>query len=143
MIWHKPYKIEELDFITTLNPDGNILTLLDIEYVEIGDDFITMKMPVDTRTHQVQGILHGGATCVLAETVGSIASLLVIDTEKYNAVGSTIYANHLRPIRDGHVYATARPVHLGRTKHVWEINVESNEGKLVAKCELTCAVINK
>ena len=80
---------------------------------------------------------------MLAETVGSIASLMCIDLDKKYAVGSTIMANHLRPVKDGFVTATARPVHLGRTKHVWDIQVHDDNGKLAAKCELTCAVTDK
>jgi 1,4-dihydroxy-2-naphthoyl-CoA hydrolase len=142
MIWHKPYDIPTLDAIITAR-DGNILQVLGIEYVEIGPDFLKMRMPVDKRTHQVHGILHGGATCVLAETAGSLASLMVVDLEKRYAVGSTIIANHLRPVSDGYVTATTRPVHLGRTKHVWDIQVHDDRGKLIAKCELTCAVTDK
>ena len=141
MIWFKPYKIEEIkDLITT----DNILDHLGIEFAEIGPDFLKVRMPVDRRTRQVHGILHGGATCVLAETAGSFASLMCIDLEKYYAVGSVITANHLRPIDAGHITATCRPVHTGRSKHVWDIQVHSEDGrKLVAKCELTCAVTPK
>lgn len=123
--------------------DGNILQVLGIEYVEVGPDFLKLRMPVDKRTHQVHGILHGGATCVLAETAGSLASLMVVDLETKYAVGSVITANHLRPVKDGFVTATARPVHLGRSKHVWDILIHDDAGKLAAKCELTCAVTAK
>ena len=140
MIWHKEYKVAEL---RTLITASCILDLLGIEFAEIGPDFLKLRMPVDGRTHQIHGILHGGATCVLAETVGSIASLMCIDLDKKYAVGSTIMANHLRPVKDGFVTATARPVHLGRTKHVWDIQVHDDNGKLAAKCELTCAVTDK
>lgn len=140
MIWFKSYKIEE---IKSLIITDNILDHLGIAFVEIGPDYLKVNMPVDRRTRQVHGILHGGATCVLAETAGSFASLMSIDLEKYYAVGSVITANHLRPIDSGHITATCRPVHVGRTKHVWDILVHSDEGKLVAKCELTCAVTEK
>lgn len=100
-------------------------------------------MPVDKRTHQIHGILHGGASCVLAETIGSFASLMVVDQEKNYAVGSQISVNHLRPVKEGFVHAICKPVHLGKSKHVWDILIESDQGKLVAKCELTCAVISK
>ena len=142
MIWHKPYDIPALDAMITAR-EGNILLALGIEYVEIGPDFLKMKMPVDKRTHQVHGILHGGATCVLAETVGSLASLMVVDLDHRYAVGSVITANHLRPVKDGFVTATARPVHLGRSKHVWDIMVNDDAGRLIAKCDLTCAVTDK
>ena len=140
MIWFKEYKLEE---VTGLVTTDNILDHLGIEFTEIGADFVRARMPVDKRTHQVHGILHGGATCVLAETVGSFASLMCIDLEKYYAVGSVITANHLRPVFSGHITATCHPVHVGRSKHVWDILVHDDDGKLVAKCELTCAVTEK
>ena len=100
-------------------------------------------MPVDSRTHQIHAILHGGATCVLAETIGSFASLMVVDLEDKYSVGSQISVNHLRPVKEGHVHARCTPVHLGRAKHVWDILITDDRGKKVAKCELTCAVIDK
>jgi 1,4-dihydroxy-2-naphthoyl-CoA hydrolase len=121
----------------------NIVEGIGIEFTKIGDDFVTARMPVDKRTHQIHGILHGGASCVLAETIGSFASLMVVDQEKNYAVGSQISVNHLRPVKDGFVHAICKPVHLGKSKHVWDILIESDQGKLVAKCELTCAVVNK
>jgi len=137
MIWFKKTDIEALK--ETWFGD-NILSHLGLEFTEIGDDFLKARMPVDMRTHQPHGILHGGATCVLAETLGSVASLLVIDTNKNYAVGSHISANHIRPVKQGYVEGTCRPVHIGRTKHVWDISITNKEGKLVAKSELTCAV---
>ena len=140
MIWFKNYSPDELlDFIT----HKTIVESLGIEFTEIGDDHITARMPVDERTFQIHGILHGGATCVLAESVGSFASLMVIDPSKNYAVGSQIMANHLRPVDSGFVTATAKAIHLGRTKHVWDIPVTRDDGKLIAKCELTCAVTPK
>lgn len=140
MIWSKPYTIAELrDFMT----HDNIVQHIGIEFVEIGPDFLKLRMPVDHRTHQIHGILHGGATCVLTETAGSVASLMCIDANTHYAVGSVISANHLRPVKAGFVTATARPVHLGRTKHVWDIQVHDDGGKLIAKSELTCAVTAK
>ena len=140
MIWFKEYKTEEIKDIITAE---NIVDLLGIEFTEVGDNFIKARMPVNSRTHQIHGILHGGATCVLAETVGSFASLMCIDLDHKYAVGSHIAVNHLRPVKEGYVTATCRPVHLGRTKHVWDILVHSDNGKLIAKCELTCAVTPK
>ena len=140
MIWSKPYTIAELrDFMT----HENIVQHIGIEFVEIGSDFLKLRRPVDHRTHQIHGILHGGATCVLTETAGSVASLMCIDTSTHYAVGSVISTNHLRPVKAGFVTATARPVHVGRTKHVWDIQVHDDGGKLVAKSELTCAVTPK
>ncbi len=121
----------------------NMLHHIGLEFTEIGPDFVKARIPVDRRTHQIHGILHGGATAMLAETVGSFASLMVIDLDKYYAVGSVITANHLRPVKEGYATATCRPVHLGRSKHVWDIQVYADNGKLIAKCELTCAVTPK
>ena len=140
MIWSKPYTIAELrDFMT----HENIVQHIGIEFVEIGSDYLKLRMPVDHRTHQIHGILHGGATCVLTETAGSVASLMCIDTSTHYAVGSVISTYHLRPVKAGFVTATARPVHVGRTKPVWDIQVHDDGGKLVAKSELTCAVTPK
>lgn len=140
MIWHRTYTLEDIvGFIT----HESIVKHTGIELIEIGDDFVKARMPVDARTHQIHGILHGGATCVLAESVGSFASLMVVDLDKNYAVGSQITANHLRPATDGFVTAIAKPVHLGRNKHVWDIPVTRDDGKLIAKCELTCAVTPK
>lgn len=141
MIWFKDYKTADL--LKMIKVEATILHELGIEFTEIAPDYVKARMPVDSRTHQVHGILHGGATCVLAETIGSFASLMVIDLDKFYAVGSQISANHLRPVKDGYVTATCRPVHLGRTKHVWDILVHDDHGKLIAKCELTCAVTGK
>ncbi len=140
MIWHKNYSQSALkSFIT----HENIVDALAIEFTEIGSDYLKARMPVDSRTHQIHGILHGGATCVLAETVGSFASLMVVDLDTKYAVGSQISVNHLRPATNGFVHAHCKPVHLGRTKHVWDIQVYDDAGKLVAKAELTCAVSEK
>lgn len=140
MIWFKKYSLEEIvKFIT----HESIVKHTGIEFMEIGDDYVVARMPVDPRTHQIHGILHGGATCVLAESIGSFASLMVIDPSKNYAVGSQIMANHLRPVDSGFVTATAKAVHLGRMKHVWDIPVTRDDGKLIAKCELTCAVTPK
>jgi 1,4-dihydroxy-2-naphthoyl-CoA hydrolase len=139
-IWFKKYELSDL---ATMTVSDNILNHLGLKFVEIGPDYLKATLPVDARTHQPYGILHGGATCVLAETLGSVASIMVVDTARNHAVGSIITTNHLRPIREGLITGTCRPVHLGRTKHVWDIRVESAEGKLIAKAELTCAVTEK
>ncbi|QQG37254.1 MAG: hotdog fold thioesterase [Micavibrio aeruginosavorus] len=140
MIWHKAYTLADMKDLMT---HDNIVEHVGIEFVEIGEDFLKLRMPVDRRTHQIHGILHGGATCVLTETAGSIASLMCVNPDTHYAVGSTITCNHLRPVKSGYVTATVCPVHLGRTKHVWDIQVHDDSGKLVAKSELTCAVTAK
>ena len=140
MIWFKNYTLADL--LPYTRPT-NILNLFGIEFTALTADTLQARMPVNARTHQPDGLLHGGATCVLTETLGSVAANLVIDPVKHNAVGSVITANHLRPVRSGFVTGTARAVHLGRAKHVWDIRVEDENGKLVAKSELTCAIINR
>lgn len=139
-MWFKPYTPADIRSIMT---HESIVDLIGIEFIEIGADFVKARMPVDTRTHQIHGILHGGATCVLAETAGSIASLMCVDPDKFYAVGSVINCNHLRPAKSGYVTATCRPVHIGKSKHVWDIQIHGDDGKLVAKSELTCAVTAK
>ena len=139
-MWFKPYTPADIRSIMT---HESIVDLIGIEFTEIGADFVKARMPVDTRTHQIHGILHGGATCVLAETAGSVASLMCVDPDKFYAVGSVINCNHLRPAKSGYVTATCRPVHIGKSKHVWDIQIHGDDGKLVAKSELTCAVTAK
>ncbi len=140
MIWFKDYTLD--DTLGMLRED-NILGRLGIAFTAMGPDYLEATMPVDERTKQPYNILHGGATCVLAETLGSVASLLVIDPEHKFAVGSVITTNHLRPVDTGTVTGRCTPVHLGRTKHVWEILVTNDKNKLVAKSELTIAVTDK
>lgn len=100
-------------------------------------------MPVNTKTHQPWGILHGGASVVLAETLGSYASTFIVDTEKYAAVGLEINANHLRPVSDGEVTGICEPFHIGRKTHVWSIKIVNRENKLVCISRLTVAIIEK
>ena len=116
---------------------------LGMEWAEIGPDFLSIRMPVDHRTHQPYGLLHGGASCALAETVGSVASHLVIDTEKFICVGLEINANHVRGVRSGCVTGTATPLHLGSTTHVWDIKIKDEAGQLVCVSRLTVAVLKK
>ena len=122
---------------------NTIANHLGIEFTEIGTDYITARMPVDERTHQPFGILHGGASVVLAETLGSIASFLCLpDPEKQHAVGLEINANHLRPVKQGFVYGTVKSIHLGRTTHIWDIRITNEENKLVCISRLTVAIVN-
>lgn len=116
---------------------------LGMEWEDIGPDFLKMKMPVDHRTLQPYGLLHGGASCALAETVGSVASALVIDTQKFMCVGLEINANHIRAVRNGFVSATAKPLHIGATTHVWDIKIHNEAGKLVCVSRLTVAILKK
>ena len=114
-----------------------------IEWVGIGPDYLSMKMPVDHRTHQPYGLLHGGASCVLAETVGSLASHFVIDPAKFICVGLEINANHVRAVRSGFVTGTATPLHLGSSTHVWDIKIKDEAGQLVCISRLTVAILLK
>lgn len=132
----------DLDFLRNLNPN-TIDKQLGIEFTEIGKDFIIAKMPVDHRTHQPLGILHGGASVVLAESLGSVASLLSLaDPEKQRAVGLEISANHIRAVREGWVYGRVTALHVGRSTHVWDIRITNEEGKLVCVSRLTVAIID-
>lgn len=120
---------------------GNIGELLDIRFDDFGDDWLSASMVVDKRTHQPYGILHGGASVVLAETLGSTASYLCIDSSRYYCVGLEVNANHLRSLRDGRVSAVARPVHLGRTTHVWDLRLCGEDGKASCISRLTMAIV--
>jgi len=116
---------------------------LGIEFTEIGIDYIAAKMPVDHRTHQPFGILHGGASVVLAETLGSIASFLCLkDSKKQHAVGLEINANHIRSVKEGFVYGKVTPIHIGRLTHIWEIKITNEEDKLVCISRLTVAIVD-
>lgn len=112
-----------------------------LKWVEIGDDFLKLSMPVNDTTRQPYGFLHGGASCVLAETIGSIGSALVIDMEKYYCVGLEINANHLRSVSEGVVTATAKPLHLGKSTHVWDIKIYDDKERLFCVSRLTVAII--
>jgi 1,4-dihydroxy-2-naphthoyl-CoA hydrolase len=128
---------EQLEAVRTAGLHGH----LGMEVVDCGDDWLRMRMPVDPRTRQPYGRLHGGASVALAETVASIAANHCIDNATQVAVGQEINANHVRPARDGWVYATARPEALGRTTQVWTIRIEDEAGKLVCISRFTAAVI--
>ncbi len=128
-----------------LNPLGpaTMGEFLGMEWVAIGDDYLKMRMPVDSRTIQPYGLLHGGASCALAETIGSIASHLVIDPEKFICVGLEINANHIRSAKQGFVTATCTPLHLGKSTHVWDIKIHDDADKLICVSRLTVAILEK
>lgn len=119
---------------------GTLAGRLGIEFVEFGRDYLVATMPVDDRTRQPFGLLHGGATAALAETLGSVGGVFSVDLERMYVVGLAINANHIRPVREGLVRGTARALHLGRTTQVWQITVENSAGQLVSVCRLTLAV---
>jgi 1,4-dihydroxy-2-naphthoyl-CoA hydrolase len=114
-----------------------------IEFIEIGENYIKAKMPVDHRTVQTYGLLHGGASVTLAETIGSIAAALIIDREKYYCVGLEINANHIRSATKGFVFGTALPLHVGNLTHVWEIKIHDDEERLLCVSRLTVAIIKR
>lgn len=125
--------------------ENSVATAVDhmgIEFTEFGDDFISARMPVDERTVQPHRILHGGASVLLAETLGSVAANHCLRKEGTAAVGLEINANHIRSVSKGWVHGTARPLHVGGSTQVWEIRIETEDGKLVCVSRITMAVIN-
>ena len=116
---------------------------LGIEFLEIGEDFISAKMPVDHRTHQPLGLLHGGASVALAETLGSVATSILIDMNKYVGVGLEINANHIKSAKSGYVYGKTTPIHVGKKTHVWDIRIHNDKNELLCISRLTVAIIEK
>ncbi|MES2417753.1 MAG: hotdog fold thioesterase [Bacteroidota bacterium] len=137
MIWFKPFTLSMLND----RPKNHIGALLEIQITEIGEDFICATMPVNERTHQPAGILHGGASVVLAETLGSIAAYMCIDPEKQIAVGLEVNANHLRPVSSGLVKGVCKPLHIGGKTQVWEIKMYNDKGKMNCISRLTVAIL--
>lgn len=137
MIWFKEYKVADWnsDRIKTIH------TSLGIEITEIGSDYIVGKMPIDERTFQPMQILHGGASVVLAESLGSIAAVMCVDTSKYYAVGQTITASHIRPGIKGWATGKATPVHIGSRSQIWKIDITNDEQKLLCSVQITMAVV--
>jgi 1,4-dihydroxy-2-naphthoyl-CoA hydrolase len=116
---------------------------LGIEFTEIGDDYLKARMPVDNRTHQPYGLLHGGASLALAETLGSVAAHCCIDNQKKYCVGLEINANHVKSVRSGYVVGTSKPIHIGRRTQVWEIKIVTEQNQLVCVSRITMAVLDK
>jgi 1,4-dihydroxy-2-naphthoyl-CoA hydrolase len=136
-LWKQPTDLARINAWSA----NTMMETLGIRFSAIGDDWLQATMPVDHRTHQPYGLLHGGASVVLAETLGSTAAMLTLDSEKELAVGLDINANHVRGVRSGTVTGTARMLHLGRTTQVWEIRIENEEGTLVCISRITMAVV--
>jgi len=139
MIWSREYTIDELNG----RPKGHIGDLLGIEFTEIGPDSVSARMPVNEKTHQPYGILHGGASVVLAESLGSVASNMIINSDKYIGVGLEVNANHLRPVKSGFVTGICTPIHIGGKTHVWDIKLYDDRGKMNCIGRLTVAIIPK
>ncbi|USH04272.1 hotdog fold thioesterase [Grimontia kaedaensis] len=135
-IWKKPISLESLN-ATSKN---TLVEHLGIVYTEFSDDSLTGTMPVDSRTHQPLGMLHGGASVVLAETLGSLAANMAVEENKY-CVGLDINANHIRAIRSGYVTGKAKAIHMGATTQVWQIEITDEQGRLVCTSRLTMAVL--
>jgi 1,4-dihydroxy-2-naphthoyl-CoA hydrolase len=138
-IWFRPITLE--DARRTFGAGGDLAHHLGIELTAIGTDFLSGSMPVDERTRQPFGLLHGGASVALAETLGSMAANFCVDTAKVYCVGQEINANHVRSARSGHVTGTARPIHLGSRSQVWDIRIEDEGGRLTCVSRLTMSVI--
>ncbi|WP_289039510.1 hotdog fold thioesterase [uncultured Zobellia sp.] len=122
---------------------NTLMETLRIEYVDVGEDFLVGKMPVNSRVHQPDGVLHGGAMVALAESIGSMASYIFLDAQQFAIRGIEISANHVKSVRDGHVYAKATILHKGRTTQLWDIKISNEEGKLVSYCKLTTIALAK
>lgn len=130
----------DLDFIQKRGKE-TMIDHLGIELLEAGDDFLKARMPVDRRTKQPAGLLHGGASVALSETVASLGATYCIDRAKFTCVGLEINANHVRSATGGFVYAVARPAHLGRTTHIWEVKITDEADKLVCISRVTMAIL--
>ena len=122
---------------------NTLMETLEIEYIDAGDDFLTAKMPVNPRVHQPMGLLHGGASVALAESVGSAASLMFINPEKQEVRGIEISANHVRAKREGTVFCTAKIIHKGASIHLWEIKIVDEQDRLISMCKLTNMVLSR
>ena len=138
-IWQRKVSLEELQHLRR----NTMVEHLDINLTEIGPDYLRATMPVDRRTVQTMGILHGGASVVLAETIGSLAANLCVDATAQACVGQEINANHLRPVASGRVTGTARPIHLGTRSQVWQIEIRDERERLVCISRLTMAIIQR
>jgi 1,4-dihydroxy-2-naphthoyl-CoA hydrolase len=116
---------------------------LGIQWTEVGEDYLKAEMPVDHRTKQPYGLLHGGASCALAETIGSVASAMVVDHSKFYCVGLEINANHIRGAKEGFVTGIAKPLHVGSTTHVWDIKIYDEKDQLICVSRLTMAILKR
>ena len=140
-IWFKDYTLQDL--IAFANRNKNMSQAVGMEFIELGDNYVKAKMPVDHHTKTPAGLLHGGASCVLAETIASTAAYLCVDPEKQAIVGIEINANHIKSVKAGYVVATTTPFHVGRSIHVWDIRIEEEHTqKLVCISRLTVKVLD-
>jgi len=137
-IWHTLFPLDEVNQRGQSCANGH----LGIEIIEAGDDYLRGRMPVDQRTRQSAGALHGGVSVVLAETLASWAAAYVVDPEQFHCVGQEINANHVRSVGSGWVYGIARPLHLGRTSHVWDVKIHDEADRLVCVSRVTMGVLS-
>ena len=133
-------RVESLEFLNSLSKN-TILEVLGVRFTGISEDYIEATMPVDPRTHQVYGILHGGANAVLAETLGSAGSMLTVDPYRFKCVGLDINLNFIKSVRSGQVIGSARPIHTGRSTQVWQIEIKTEDGELVCLARLTVMIL--
>lgn len=138
-IWHVTATLDDLNAYSP----GTLVEHLGIEFIAMGDDYLKARMPVDHRTRQPMGILHGGASVALAETLGSVGAYLCEDPDRKHCVGLEINANHVRSVRSGFVYGVARPIHMGGSTQLWEIVITDEADRLVCVSRLTLAVLNR
>ncbi len=139
MLWHKPITLQELNKLH----DNTMQRYIGIEFIEIGDDYLKARMPVNERTKQPHGLLHGGANVTLAESLGSMASVLCLNLEERTCVGLEINANHIRAVYDGYVYGITKPVHIGRSTMIWEIKIYDEQDRLTCISRITNAILDK
>lgn len=138
-IWHSEITLDQLN----QRGENTLCDLIDICFTEVGDDFLKATMPVNKKTKQPIGILHGGANVVLGETIASTAANAVIDINTHYCVGLEINANHIRSAREGFVTGVTRPIHLGRTTQIWSIEIFNEAGKITCSSRMTAAVITR
>ena len=135
-IWKKQVSVD----VAQKRCEHTLVDHVGIEFTEVTEDTLSAKMPVDHRTRQPIGIMHGGSSCLLAETVGSVAANFAVDDEHY-CVGLSINTSHLKSIREGFVYACAKPVHIGRSTHVWQIDIVNDKQQMISSNRLTMMVL--
>ncbi|NNE75810.1 MAG: hotdog fold thioesterase [Pricia sp.] len=134
---------EKILKVCNKSSENTLMETLGIEYIDVGENYLTGKMPVNARVFQPDGVLHGGATVALAESVGSMASYIFLDAQKFAIRGIEISANHIKSVREGEVFAKATIIHKGRTTQLWDIRITDAEDKLISACKLTTIALPK
>jgi 1,4-dihydroxy-2-naphthoyl-CoA hydrolase len=136
-IWKTPITLDNLQ----QRSKNTMVEYLDIEFIDVGDNYLKARMPVNQQTRQPLGIMHGGASCVLAETIGSSAANYCVDIAQYYCVGAHISTHHIKSVSTGFVFGTALPIHLGRSTQVWNIDIFDEQNNLISTTRLTMAVL--